>query len=474
MTIHLPRGGKCLTCRIRPRTRHDGILSTRSLYELSCVPFFSLGWLCCMLAISAATAVAQPVSAPATKTDAINAAAKPPAVTTRPFGVAPAGITSPELGEAVKAMDDASILPGQKNTITRLRWSDETVPKLWFAGLWGPKVDDALMAMTSHTPDLWSVELHEPHIDDEGMRSLAKLPKLRYLVVSPIERYVKPGYSPVMYCFPNFTSAPDRPRVTGKSLEAFAGSATLESLELFDAVIASTDLQFLASIPKLSSVGLPNAIDDEAVKHLQSCKRLSNLSLGYREITADEIERLAGWKTLRRLAITHATLSDAALEALAKLPSVDTLELIDCGLTDERLAHLRLPPKTVTLLLGRNEIAGPGLVHLAGGNLKTLGLEYNNLDDDTIRHLPQLRTLKKLFLEYCEKLTDAGIRTGVLQGMTHLEELRLRGMKKVTDASLDDLVKFGHLKTISVRSVGITNDGVERMKKGMPETHVFR
>jgi len=330
------------------------------------------------------------------------------------------------------------------------------------------------MAQTSHTPDLWSVELHEPHIDDEGIRSLAKLPKLRYLVVSPIERYVKPGYSPVMYCFPDLVPAPDRPRVTGKSIEAFAGSATLESLELFDAVVSSADLRHLASIPKLSSIGLPNAINEEAVKHLQECKRLSSLALGHREVTADEIERLAAWTGLRRLTITHATLSDAALEALAKLPTVDTLELIDCGLTDERLAHLRLPPKTVTLLLGRNEITGPGLVHLASGKLQTLGLEYNNLDDETIRHLPQLGTLKKLFLEYCEKLTDTGIRTGILQGMTHLEELRLRGMQKVTDASLDDLVKFGHLKTISVRGVGITNDGVERMKKGMPETHVFR
>jgi len=35
-------------------------------------------------------------------------------------------------------------------------------------------------------------------------------------------------------------------------------------------------------------------------------------------------------------------------------------------------------------------------------------------------------------------------------------------------------VKFGHLKTISVRSVGISNGGVERLKKEMPETHVFR
>jgi hypothetical protein len=47
-------------------------------------------------------------------------------------------------------------------------------------------------------------------------------------------------------------------------------------------------------------------------------------------------------------------------------------------------------------------------------------------------------------------------------------------MKKVTDASLDGLAGFGHLKTLSVRSVGITNDGVERLKKEMPETHVFR
>lgn len=436
------------------------------LIDMSCVPFVGL----CILAAFAATAVAQPV----TKTDAINAAAKPPAVTTRPFGVAPAGITTPEMGEAVKAFDEASILPGQKHTITRFRWSEEAVPKLWFVGLWGPKVDDALVALTRHTPDLWSVELHEPNIDDEGMKALAHLPKLRYLVVSPIERYVKPGFSPVMYCFPNFTPQVDRPRVTGQCLEAFAAAAALEGLDLSDAVVSSADLRHLAAIPKLSSITLPTVIDDEAVRHLQVCKRLQSLGLGHRVIGADEIERLAGWKSLRRLSISRATLSDEALAALGGLENVDTLELVDCGLPDARLSHLRLPPKTTTLLLSRNEIAGPGLVHLAGSSIKTLGLEYNDLDDGSIRHLPQLQTLKKLFLEYCEKLTDAGIRTGILQGMTHLDELRLRGMRKVTDASLDDLAKFGHLKTLSVRGVGITNDGVERLKKAMPETHVFR
>jgi hypothetical protein len=428
----------------------------------------------CGLLLYAGAACAQPAAPLATKTDAINAAVKPPAVTNRPFGVAAAGLTSPDMAEAVKALDEASILPGEKHTITRFRWTEEPVPKLWFMGLWGPKVDNALMAVTRHTPDLWWVELHEPHIDDEGMKSLAALPKLRYLVVSPIERYVKPGFSPVMYCFPKFAPSADRPRVTGKCLEAFASATSLESLDLSDAVVTSSDLRHLAAIPRLSSVTLPTVIDEEALRHLQASKRLNRLGLGYREIGADEVRRLAGWKGLRQLAITRATLSDGALTALGGLENLDTLELIDCGLTDARLAQLRLPPKVTTLLLARNEIAGPGLVHLAGGNLKTLGLEYNDLDDETIRHLPQLKTLRKLFLEYCEKLTDAGIRTGILQGMTQLEELRLRGMKKVTDASLDDLARFGHLKTLSVRSVGITNDGVERLKKEMPETHVFR
>ncbi len=215
-------------------------------------------------------------------------------------------------------------------------------------------------------------------------------------------------------------------------------------------------------------------IDDETVKNLAACHRLNTLTLGYREIAAAEIERLSTWKALHRLTLTHATLAEAALESLARLENVDTLDLIDCGLTDERLAHLKLSPKVGTLSLRQNEIAGPGLVNLAGLKLKVLGLEFNNIADDTLQDLPQLATLEQLYLEQCEKVTDAGIRTGILQGMTHLKELRLRGLKSVTDASLDAMVKFGHLKTISVRSAGISWEGVDRMKKAMPNTFVFK
>jgi len=428
----------------------------------------------CVFTATLAAATSAISAEPTNKTDAVNATKPPPAVTTRHFGIAPAGITSPEMEAALKAMDEASILPGQKHTITRMRWTDETVPKFWYVGLWGPKIDDALVAMMTHTPDLTTVDLAEPHISDEALKTLATLPKLRYLAIKPIERYVKPGFSPLMYCFPDLSPRTDRPRVTGKGLAALAGAPVLEGLDLFDTVVRPADLAALAAIPTLAHVSLPHAVDDEAVRHLQACKRLHGLTLGYRDISVDEIERLSGWKNLRRLTVTHATLSDAALEALAKLDSVQQLDLVACGLTDDRLAHLKLPPKLAKLSLQQNDIAGPGLVYLANTGVTALNLMYTDIGDETIRHLADLVRVTDLDLQHCEKITDAGIRSGALQGIQQLKKLNFRGQRKITDASLDDLAKFGHLESLGVRSVGITNAGVERLKQEMPKTFVFR
>lgn len=411
---------------------------------------------------------------PTNKTDAVNATKPPPAQTVRHFGIAPAGITSPELKAAVEAMDAASILPGQKQTITRMRWTDEAVPKLFYIGLWGAQVDDALIARMVHTPDLITVDLCEPHISDAAMTTLAGLPKLRYLAIKPIERYVKPGFPPLMYCFPDLPPRTDRPRVTGKGLAALASAPELEGLDLFDTLVGPADLATLAAMPKLAHLSLPLAIDEDALGHLRACKRLHGLTLGSREISAAEITRLSAWPNLRRLTLIHATLSDAALEALATLPGVQQLELIDCGLTDTRLAHLQLPQKLTHLSLRQNDLAGPGLKHLVGSGVKTLNLMYTDLDDETIRHLPQLVSVTELDLQHCPKITDTGIRSGVLQGMTQLKRLNFRDQKQITDASLADLARFGHLESIGIRAVGITTAGVERLKKEMPNTFVFR
>ena len=173
----------------------------------------------------------------------------------------------------------------------RMRWTSEDPPKLWYIGLWGPNIDNELSALTKNTPDLTMVDLHEPHIDNDGMKSIAALPGMRYLRVNPIERWNKKGHPEPMYCFPEFTSHPDRPRVTGNralTLKAYPGG-----LYLLDAVIDTADL-VLPKLPRLSTLALPCEIDEAAVTNLAACSRLHRLTLGFRNTT--EIKQLANWQ----------------------------------------------------------------------------------------------------------------------------------------------------------------------------------
>ena len=390
------------------------------------------------------------------------------------FGINPEGITTPAMREALSRMQDAGVVAGRRGSLTFFRWADGTPPRLAHLGLWGPKVGNDVFAHITALPDLEHVSLYETAVDDAGFAVVAKLPKLRSLAVTPVIRYEKAGFGPPQWSYPFLPAKADRPRITGTSLRALAGLSSLESLDLLDARLTSADLAALTAWPKLSSVGLPNAIDAETVKHLQACRRLSSLTLGHREITAGEIDTLASWKSLRKLTILHARLTDEALQALGKLHTVEELNLQDCGLTDARLKHLRGTPKLKSLSLDRNEIEGPGVPDLAALKLTNLSLGFNNIRDTSLTHLTPLTTLDTLGISYCVAVTDKGIRSGILQKMTHLKRLNLRGLKQITDAALEDLVRFDHLAHIGIRETKISADGVERMKKAMPKTVVFK
>jgi len=388
-----------------------------------------------------------------------------------PFG-AP-GETSPELLAALNKMSETGIITARRNSLHLFRWSGAP-PKLTHLGLWGVKVTDDLMPLTALMPDLEFVSLYETSVDDAGLEVLLKLPKLRYLTLAPIDRYEKEGFGAPQWSYPEIPKNNDRPRATGRVLRALSQSQTLESIDLWDALVESKDLAALSETPKLGSLGLPNVIDEEAVRHLQACKRLGNLTIGNREIAAVEIERLAAWKGLRKLTILRSRLSGEVLEALSKLETVQDLNLVDCGLTDDGLAHLKGSSRLASLNLGRNEIQGPGLVHVAKLNLKSLEVTFNSLTDGTIQHLRQLGSLDQLNISYNTGITDLGIQSGTLQGMTHLRKLELRGLKKVTDASFDDLVKLGHLTNIGIRETKTSVECVGRLKAAMPNTAVFK
>ena len=399
---------------------------------------------------------------------------KPPAKPVNSFGIKPEWVTSPAMLDAMNRLGEAGMVEGRRGSLTFFRWSNTEPPKLAHLGLWGAKIGNEELSLVSQLPDLEYVSLYETSVTDDGLAPLARLKKLRSLSITPVIRYEKASFGAPQWSYPFLKSPTDRPRITGSGLQTFANVTTIEKADLLDVQLKPNDLAVLAKWPKLSALSLPNPIDSETVQHLQACRRLNNLTIGHREVTAAELECLAEWKSLRRLTVIHAKLSNDALQAFAKLETLDELHLEDCGLTDERLQHFSGPAKLKSLALERNEIDGPGLVHLVGLNLQSLGLEFNNLRDDMLAHLVQLKSLDTLGLSYCRGVTDRGIRSGVLQSMTHLKQLGLRGTPQVTDASLNDLEKLKHLDHLTIRETKITAEGVERLKRAMPKTVVFK
>lgn len=421
----------------------------------------------CLFGMSAIAACASALVAPAT-----SGAAEPAAKNS--FGIKSEWVTSPQMLQAMTRLQEAGIVEGRRGSLTFFRWTNDATPKLAHLGLWGSQINSELLALIDRLPDLEFVSLYETDVDDDGVKAIARLPKLRRLSVAPICRYENAGFGAPQWSYPFVAERSDRPRITGRGLAAFAGCTTLEGAELLDARLTSADLELLKSWPKLSAVGLPNQIDAEAVRHLSACGRLSQLTLGYREVSVAEIEQLAAWPKLRRLTLIHAQLSDDALAAFAKLTSVEELRLEDCSLTAERVQHLKLAPKTKSLLLERNEISAAGLASLSALHPTTLGLEFNNIDDAGLDQLRQLTSVVDLRLAYCRGITDAGIRSGTLQQMTQVKRLELRGLKQITDASVDELAKFTHLAHIGLRETSVGPIGVVKLKAALPKTDVFK
>lgn len=399
-------------------------------------------------------------------------AAEPPAKNS--FGIKPEWVTSPQMLESMTKLHAAGVVENRRGSLTFFRWSNDASPRLAHLGLWGSGIDNQRLALTDRLVDLEFVSLYETNVDDDGLQVLARLPKLRRLTVAPICRYEKTGFGAPQWSYPFVAERPDRPRITGRGLAAFAENAMLEGVELLDARLTSADLVFLKSWPKLSAVALPNEVDAETVRHLSACGRLNQLTLGYREVTAAELECLSAWPKLRRLTLIHARLSDDALAAFAKLTSVEELRLDDCFLTDERMSKLRLAEKTKILLLERNEIGAAGIAYLANLNPTTLGLEFNNVDDAALDRLQQLSTVVDLRLAYCRGITDIGVQSGVLQRMRHVKRLNLRGLKQITDASVDDLAKFEHLDHLGLRETTVGSAGITHLKSALPNTEIFK
>jgi len=160
-------------------------------------------------------------------------------------------------------------------------------------------------------------------------------------------------------------------------------------------------------------------------------------------------------------------LADAGLRHLKGLTNVTSLCLMFTDVTDVGLEHVEGLDKLQDLCLSRCvHVTDAGLKHVRGlAKLRVLRLDGTHVTDAGLAHLNGLTDLRELYLSSCVQVTDAGLTH--LKGLTNLRLLML-GHTRVTDAGLENLKGLTRLRRLNLVSTGVTDAGVQALKKALP------
>ena len=139
-------------------------------------------------------------------------------------------------------------------------------------------------------------------------------------------------------------------------------------------------------------------------------------------------------------------MDDKSAVHLAALKDVRSINLSETKVTDAAMAHLAKLSRLNRLFLYGTEVTDKGLVHLG-----------------------KLSSLESLCLDET-RISDEGMSN--LKGLVQLEVLHLRSRLPVSDTSIPVIVRFEKLRELKVQGTKITPEGLERLKRKLPDCRI--
>lgn len=315
-------------------------------------------------------------------------------------------------------------------------------------------------------------------LTDEGMAEIARMSSLRTLRVA-------------------------RDRLTDRGLESLGKLTELESLELYgnpamtdiglkaltnlrslrhlrlgaEGSFTDRSMAHLATLPSLKVLWLdaPN-ITDEGLRLLSESRSLERLCFHWlNRITGLGVEHLRGIPQLKALDIANAEFTEADLSAITAMPGLEHLELPGLGftdagigrltttqhlnclhvgytsdspLTDESLASLSQMRELEELSVGGTGFTNEGIALLENLiHLSTLNLAFwPGLDNDTLKLLARLQTLRELSWNASDRVTLSGLNA--LNDLIDLENLSAVDIRQ--DRGGLDLSRLKKLRTLRI------------------------
>jgi hypothetical protein len=177
---------------------------------------------------------------------------------------------------------------------------------------------------------------------------------------------------------------------------------------------------------KVIEVSFPSGVKREevlpALPHLKKLPNLKSVSLGYCDLTDEDLAVMKDLAQIKNLALNKNTrLTDKGLEHLATLTNLGELWLTDCAITDKGVEHLKGLTNLRRLDLEGTKVTDEGLANLKGmTKLQTLKLWATPIKGPG---LANLRGLPKLDTLYISPEALDGVTPEVLKSLTQVHHM---------------------------------------------------
>lgn len=287
------------------------------------------------------------------------------------------------------------------------------------------------------------VNTGEPCLDDECVRELGRCTALRELKLFPCDRLTDKAVS-FLEDLPDLENL-DLRRYSPSDIAIahFANMKSLKSLHMpLQQRLTIAGIQGLARCRALTELllGYPDiTIDDAALVDFRGHPRLENVELAGCAIGMAGIEVCASMPELRRLDISrNKSLADEALAPLPGARKLRYLNLAHCeNLTGAVISHLvAIPSLRFLYLNGIDGISGTDLASLKQlKDLTVLGLGFLELEVSHLGFLSEFPKLRELDLN-CTHLSDEVVPVLAATSLTHIN---LAG-SDITEEGLSRLV----------------------------------
>ncbi|WP_419190023.1 hypothetical protein [Stieleria marina] len=403
-------------------------------------------------------------------------------------------------------------------------------PTLTSVNLDGPMITDAVIPHLLQIPTLSYLSIKHTSLSDDGLLQIAKCRSVRSLTLQ--DREISKALVDAIYEFPGLQMLSLQTRVDAEELRLLTKLPKLTSLTLSNLIVSQEGIESLNQLHRVATLSLSmKGLTDEQCKHLanltlpatltitsskdiseQSWISLSeasftSISLFRCDISDDGLAAIANSKTMKRLSIYGGSITDEGIQSLKGNQVLSSISLHDTKVTQKGAEDLLAAlPNVRRIRFNREYIGKPvatgrfvprklpnvsfyqvpnqlrksghirGIINAEAVKLlnaePNLGSVFITMGDPTDDQIARLKKVSMTGLY----ISSTAITSRVLEPFENHKSISDISISsdRVSDQIIDDLLAMPLLTKISLTQAQISDEGLQRLCKGLTTHDQFR